>query len=177
MSTGVGISCLTFHIQIWLYFQQITLRQQCLIYRMIYGLPWITIFWSLMRRFMAVIIPNYDSMPNLTSWICMYVMHVCHAKYTHNWTFRIFCCCIHLKGLQTPCNGVWQKQYNPDSKIHRAYMGPTWGRQDPGGPHVGPMILVIWESYSRPSAKQWEQALYFMAHDKTWFCQMAHWGA
>ena len=24
-------------------------------------------------------------------------------------------------------------------------MGPTWGRQDPGGPHVSPMILVIWD--------------------------------
>ena len=23
------------------------------------------------------------------------------------------------------------------------YMGPTWGRQDPGGPHVGPMNLAI----------------------------------
>ena len=22
-------------------------------------------------------------------------------------------------------------------------MGPTWGRQDPGGPHVGPMNLAI----------------------------------
>ena len=26
-----------------------------------------------------------------------------------------------------------------DSKVHGANMGPTWGRQDPGGPHVGPM--------------------------------------
>ena len=29
------------------------------------------------------------------------------------------------------------------------FMGPTWGpqgdRHDPGGPHVGPMNLVIWE--------------------------------
>ena len=33
----------------------------------------------------------------------------------------------------------------PDSKVHGAYMGPTWGRQDPGGPHVGPMILAIWD--------------------------------
>ena len=33
---------------------------------------------------------------------------------------------------------------NLDSKVHGAYMGPTWGRQDPGGPHVGPMILAIW---------------------------------
>ena len=23
-------------------------------------------------------------------------------------------------------------------------MGPTWGRQDPGGPHVGPMDIAIW---------------------------------
>ena len=32
-------------------------------------------------------------------------------------------------------------------------MGPTWGRQDPGGPHVGPMILAIWEvGYSKECA-------------------------
>ena len=28
----------------------------------------------------------------------------------------------------------------PDSKVHGANMGPVWGRQDPGGPHVGPML-------------------------------------
>ena len=32
----------------------------------------------------------------------------------------------------------------PDSKVHGANMEPIWGRQDPGGPHVGPMNLVIW---------------------------------
>ena len=32
----------------------------------------------------------------------------------------------------------------PDSKVHGAYMGPIWGRQDPGGPHVGPMSFAIW---------------------------------
>ena len=31
-----------------------------------------------------------------------------------------------------------------DSKVHGANMGPTWGRQDPGGPHVGHMNLAIW---------------------------------
>ena len=31
----------------------------------------------------------------------------------------------------------------PDNKAHGAYMGPTWGRQDPGGSHVGPMNLAI----------------------------------
>ena len=32
----------------------------------------------------------------------------------------------------------------PDSKVHGASMGPIWGWQDPGGPHVGPMNLAIW---------------------------------
>ena len=32
----------------------------------------------------------------------------------------------------------------PDSKVHGANMGPIWGRQDPGGPHVGPMNIAIW---------------------------------
>ena len=33
----------------------------------------------------------------------------------------------------------------PDSKVHGANIGPIWGRQDPGGPHVGPMNLAIWD--------------------------------
>ena len=32
----------------------------------------------------------------------------------------------------------------PDSKAHGANMGPICGRQDPGGPHIGPMNFVIW---------------------------------
>ena len=36
----------------------------------------------------------------------------------------------------------------PDSKVHGANMGPIWGRQDPGGPHVGPMNFAIWVSCS-----------------------------
>ena len=32
----------------------------------------------------------------------------------------------------------------PDSKVHGAKMGPIWGRQDPGGPDVGPMNFVMW---------------------------------
>ena len=35
--------------------------------------------------------------------------------------------------------------YIPDSKVHGANMGPIWGRQDPGGPHVGPMNFAIWD--------------------------------
>ena len=31
----------------------------------------------------------------------------------------------------------------PDSKIHGANMGPIWGWQDPGGPHVGPKVKYL----------------------------------
>ena len=33
----------------------------------------------------------------------------------------------------------------PDGNVLGANMGPIWGRQDPGGPHVGPMNLAIWD--------------------------------
>ena len=35
----------------------------------------------------------------------------------------------------------------PDSTVHGANMGPIWGRQDPGGSHVGPMNFAIWAIY------------------------------
>ena len=45
----------------------------------------------------------------------------------------------------------------PDSKVHGAYMGPTWGWQDPGGPHVGPMNLAIRDHW-------WHQRLSLRQH-------------
>ena len=33
---------------------------------------------------------------------------------------------------------------SPDIKVHGANMEPIWGRQDPGGPHVGLMNFAIW---------------------------------
>ena len=41
---------------------------------------------------------------------------------------------------------LWLQTY-PDGKVHVAHMGPTWGRQDPGGPHVGPMNLAIRDEF------------------------------
>ena len=35
----------------------------------------------------------------------------------------------------------------PDRKVHEANMGPIRGRQDQGGPHVGPMNVDIWGYY------------------------------
>ena len=38
-------------------------------------------------------------------------------------------------------------KHHPNDKVLGANMGPTWGQQDPGGPHVGPMNLAIWAVY------------------------------
>ena len=37
-----------------------------------------------------------------------------------------------------------QTRNNPDNKVHGATMEPIWGRQDPGGPHVGPLNLAFY---------------------------------
>ena len=50
--------------------------------------------------------------------------------------------------IQQPRNSG-QKKINPYSKVHGANMGPIWSRQEPGGPHVGPMNLAIWVKCTR----------------------------
>ena len=37
----------------------------------------------------------------------------------------------------------WSVNY-PDSKVYGINMWSNWGRQDLGGPHVGPMNFAIW---------------------------------
>ena len=40
--------------------------------------------------------------------------------------------------------GYWEMTHTyPDNKVHGANMGPTWGQQDPSGPHVGHVNLAI----------------------------------
>ena len=50
-------------------------------------------------------------------------------------------CHAHFQGQLTIL--IMEKKMKiPDSKVHGASMGPTWDRQDPGGPH-------IWETAKR----------------------------
>ena len=44
-------------------------------------------------------------------------------------------------------NGLVLSDNNPDSKVRGANMGPIWGRQDPGGLHVGPMFPYLGSHY------------------------------
>ena len=53
--------------------------------------------------------------------------------------FHHYCHDANYANFVTEC---WDNY--PDSKVHGANMGPIWGRQDPGGTHVGPMNFAIW---------------------------------
>ena len=41
------------------------------------------------------------------------------------------------------------------NKAHGANMGPIWGRQDPGGSHVGPMNFAIWATMPITMRDRW----------------------
>ena len=65
----------------------------------------------------------------------------------------------------------------PDNKVHGVNMGPTWGRQDPGGPHVGHMNLAIWD-YNEARAEAffiidvWNKFLenIHQKNNQSWWC-------
>ena len=58
---------------------------------------------------------------------------------------KFFAMCLILVAIpMSCCASVVRTLVPPDSKVHWANMGSTWGRQDPGGPHVGPMDFAIW---------------------------------
>ena len=44
--------------------------------------------------------------------------------------------------------GAHIEMHIPDNKVHGTNMWPIWGRQDPGGPHAGPMNFAIWICFS-----------------------------
>ena len=71
------------------------------------------------------------------SWICMRVFVFCQGRRKYE----------QKNSLIPPSSKVMGSTYLltvPDSTVYGANMGPIWGRQDTGGPHVGPMNLVTW---------------------------------
>ena len=73
---------------------------------------------------------------DIIKFLMLSSLQICHLGYTvHNFT-----------ASQNLILGAHQGQWNTlDSKVHGANMGPPWGRQDPGAPHVGPMNFAIWD--------------------------------
>ena len=78
----------------------------------------------------------WSHVATMSSWINVYSLHpICCGE-----AERLFRGMIGFMA-SVASYVIQQHKISPDSKVHEAYMGPTWGRQDPGGPHVGPMNL------------------------------------
>ena len=66
-----------------------------------------------------------------------------HMNVYYGFEILIMLCLSHCCAI---CNTI----DCPDNKVHGANMGPIWGRQDPGGPHVGPTNFTVWLIYHGP---------------------------
>ena len=71
--------------------------------------------------------------------------------------------------------------YIPGSKVHGANMGPTWGRQDQGGPHVGPVNFDIWDVITLDNKMIKERRNiwcfdWYLLNSYTWFDQQFNFG-
>ena len=99
-------------------------------------------------------------------WLWLFRIHVV-SKDEYVTPLSMICTCIVVQGLLFTAEStlyisiplvikamtdsisaafVLISRKNPDSKVHEANIGPIWGRQDPGGPHIGPMNFAIWDT-------------------------------
>ena len=78
--------------------------------------------------------------------LCVDSVHDCIVVLSqHSWACDPYEDIGHVLTVDIPqLNVAWWT--NPDSKVHGANMGPIWGRQDPGGPQVGPMNFATCDS-------------------------------
>ena len=80
-------------------------------------------------------------------WIRSYMISQCRNPISPAW--KRVCGVVDrrvMRWVNLVCLTVLMLYHNiPDNKVHGANIGPIWGRKDPGGPHVGPMNLAIWD--------------------------------
>ena len=72
-------------------------------------------------------------------------LQMCCCDFTEGQAVTFMAMNVDMIGVQ----GLFSLSANtPDSKVPGANIRPIWGRQDPGGSHVGPRNLAIWDVLS-----------------------------
>ena len=117
---------------------------------------------------------SYLTDPPHFLWHCVKFCHMFHFLRNYQiWIFVSFIpqpLCVRdiMLGCLLICPSVflWVSLLTvPDSKVHEANMRPIRGWQDPGGPHVDPMNLVIC-GVKMGSCQRWW--ISHMATDQLW---------
>ena len=70
----------------------------------------------------------------------------CHCNVCSQWRAQYPHCTQSISWLMMTKYQEESGHQNPDSMVHGANMGPIWGRQDRGEPHVGPRNFALWAS-------------------------------
>ena len=114
-------------------------------------------------------------------WFCYPSGQIpCKTKKTftvNTYTYSYLFMCIHVKYVQNSARCLWHNLSTtnrylghgnhmqlktvgsgpchryPERKVHGANMGPIWGRQDPGGPHVGHVNIAIYAPVCCPKVR------------------------
>ena len=104
-------------------------------------MSWCNALWQVGHRTVPSCVLWYDEYFWMPSLVSMKTMHYhwwtrqLYHNVCHDWTETAFAISV----LRICRSNI------PHTKVHGANMGPIWGRQDPGGPHVGPMNFAIWD--------------------------------
>ena len=89
----------------------------------------------------------------------IYVLYISYEIMSYIWNY-VWWITVHWAQLLSK---YFQCQAYPDSKVHGANMGPIWGQQDPGGPHVGPLNFAIWVALNPSGAVRFQ-----VEHNDCW---------
>ena len=87
--------------------------------------------------------------PSRRNFISMdFCRYICSSIPGNSWFFMTTdflppICLNDVHRFPLALNGKYSISITLDTLIAR-FMGPIWGRQDPGGPHVGPTSFAIW---------------------------------
>ena len=102
------------------------------------------IFFSKIRAMISVYPPHY-------LWLIQLLIHSLESTLNGGLTKPVLMWRVWVSNYIPSCMWMYpsitsHRYHNIlDGKDHGANMGPIWGRQVPGGPHVGPMNFAIWD--------------------------------
>ena len=158
------------------------LRKQISQSRIFGYLPWYNVLLRMLKYFVrsidSIVIQTFANFFGRNYLLFMKFFHLLNnhlASRRNNWFANLLLACLYAWWINVQClfacTMQWMQEWVrpkymyhwivltcgriPDNKVHGADMGPIWGRQDPGGPHVGPMNFAIWDGVMVFIAMPW----------------------
>ena len=91
-------------------------------------------------------IPLINALLSVETWYFLYKTCALYTLATQ-WSLSISPTNVHIR-ISAEYTVTHLRETFVSGIVLETNMGPIWGRQDPGGPHVGPLNFVIWDGTS-----------------------------